>query len=529
MKIATSVLFIILFGISYIKAERIQPDSFLVYEDKSGKLSLDDIQNISDFKQVKTIGFGYSSSAFWIKLPLKAYYGDEPYYAVALHSASYEVDFFLTKNNKLIKSKFTGLARPHQNREVPMDRYYIEITSPDTNQVLYVKLRDVGASVHNNICFQRQYDFFREAYLATAFYYVYAGAALLIILYCLINFFKQRKYLFLYYGLFVLAIALFEGFKSDHLYFLSPHSWIEITQQFRFFLLIPIIVTWLFYSYHLLSVEAIGNSIVNRAYNILLCAFPLYMVLIFFNMPTSPYKFIFINLFYFMVLVAISLTIYSGIIALQNGFRPARYFIFGQFPLIFIYVFYLLRNYAVIPNTESSYTTQLFLGWEMLVMFVCMERYFDSERVIERALETKLPAQTVLENISKKNIESDKQNITPEILELYTKVTAFFETEKIYLNTELKISDVANMLNVPSHQISKCINSCSDMHFFDFVNSYRIEAAKEMINDQEFSRQFTIEYIASKSGFNNKVSFNNAFKKFTGKTPTQYKAAQKTV
>ncbi len=527
MKTLTFVLFTILFSFSYLKAERIQPDSFWVYEDKSGKLSLADIQKISDFKQVKTIGFGYSSSAFWIKLPLKAYYGNEPYYAVALHSASYEVDFFLTENNKLIKSKLTGLARPHQNREVPMDRYYIEIPSPDTSQVLYVKLRDVGASIHNNICFQRQYDFFREAYLTTAFFYVYAGAALLIILYCLINFFKQRKYLFLYYGLFVFAITLFEGFKSDHLYFLSPHSWIEITQQFRFFLLIPIIVTWLLYSYHLLSVETIGNSIINKTYSILLWAFPLYMVLIFFNMSASPYKFVFINLFYFMVLVAITLTIYSGIVALRNGLRPARYFVFGQFPLIIIYVFYLLRNYAIIPNTESSYTTQLFLAWEMLIMFVCMERHFNFERLIEKAVETKLPAQTVLENISQKNIERDKQNITPEILELYNKVTAFFKTEKIYLNTELKISDVANMLNVTSHQISKCINTCSDMHFFDFVNSYRIETAKEMINNEEFSRQFTIEYMASKSGFNNKVSFNNAFKKFTGKTPTQYKAAQK--
>lgn len=522
------MLFILL-GISCLRAERIQPKSFWVYEDKSGELPFDEIQKVTDFKQLKTINFGYSLSVYWVKLPLKKYYDNEPYYAVASHAGAYKVDFFLSQNNKLLKSKLTGLAHSHQDREILTDRYFMKII-PDTNQVLYVRFQDVGASIHNNIYFQSSYDFFRGVYFGTAFYWLYAGAVLLIVLYCLINYFMKGRRLFLYYGFFVLSITTFTGFKSDHLYFILPYSWIAITHQLRFFLLIPIIVAWLLYSYSFLLVEEIGKSIIIKVYRVLLYAFPLYILLIFFDMPTHPYRFVFLDIFFVMVLAAFALTIYSGWLSVQNGHRPARYFLFGQIPLITLYCFYVLRNYGLTSNTEASlYMTPIFQAWEMLVMFVCMERHFNYERVIEIAVGGKLPEQTVLENISQKKIERDKAEIEPETLALYNEVVTFFDTEKIYLNSELKISDVADKLSVAAYQISKCINSCSDMHFFDFVNSYRIETAKEMMSDEELNRQYTVEYIAQKCGFNNKVSFNNAFKKFTGMTPTQYKTQRQAV
>lgn len=62
------------------------------------------------------------------------------------------------------------------------------------------------------------------------------------------------------------------------------------------------------------------------------------------------------------------------------------------------------------------------------------------------------------------------------------------------------------------------------MHFFDFVNSYRVEAAKALIKTEEINRKYTIEYIAAKSGFNSKSTFNAAFKKFTGMTPSQFRS-----
>ena len=109
-------------------------------------------------------------------------------------------------------------------------------------------------------------------------------------------------------------------------------------------------------------------------------------------------------------------------------------------------------------------------------------------------------------------------------MELFERIKAFFELEKVYLNADLKLSKKKKKMAVPAYQISKCINSCSNMHFFDFVNSYRVEAAKALIKTEEINRKYTIEYIAAKSGFNSKSTFNTAFKKFTVMTPSQYRS-----
>jgi YesN/AraC family two-component response regulator len=61
------------------------------------------------------------------------------------------------------------------------------------------------------------------------------------------------------------------------------------------------------------------------------------------------------------------------------------------------------------------------------------------------------------------------------------------------------------------------------MSFTDFINSYRVEAAKCALLSQENRK---IIHVAYDTGFNNKVSFNNAFKKFTGLSPSQFRDRQ---
>lgn len=59
-------------------------------------------------------------------------------------------------------------------------------------------------------------------------------------------------------------------------------------------------------------------------------------------------------------------------------------------------------------------------------------------------------------------------------------------------------------------------------HFFDFVNEYRIEKAKELLTHPE-RKEYTVLEILYEVGFNSKSSFNTAFKKRTGLTPTEYR------
>lgn len=96
------------------------------------------------------------------------------------------------------------------------------------------------------------------------------------------------------------------------------------------------------------------------------------------------------------------------------------------------------------------------------------------------------------------------------------------KTAKPYLEKELTLYNLAEKLKVQPNYLSQVINSLEGKNFFDFINMYRVEAAKEKIRLGDY-QNLTLLGIAFESGFNSKASFNRAFKKFTGQTPTEYK------
>ena len=98
------------------------------------------------------------------------------------------------------------------------------------------------------------------------------------------------------------------------------------------------------------------------------------------------------------------------------------------------------------------------------------------------------------------------------------------ETKRPYLNSELKLTDLAAMLGISPHNLSQILNQELKQPFYEFVNQYRINAAKAMMLNPEY-QQFTILAIAYDAGFNTKSSFNRAFKECTGMTPSAYQKA----
>jgi len=98
----------------------------------------------------------------------------------------------------------------------------------------------------------------------------------------------------------------------------------------------------------------------------------------------------------------------------------------------------------------------------------------------------------------------------------------FMEEEKPYLDGDLKIVDLAEELSIPSHHLSQIINERLEKNFFEFVNSYRVREAKEMLSDPD-KKDFKILRVAFEAGFNNKTTFNITFKQEVGTTPSQFR------
>jgi len=123
---------------------------------------------------------------------------------------------------------------------------------------------------------------------------------------------------------------------------------------------------------------------------------------------------------------------------------------------------------------------------------------------------------TVIKKYSKSGLDIKRSK------EIHEKLLDLLEMSKPYLEKELTLYKLAKQLNVQPNQLSQVINSVEGHNFFDFINFYRVEAAKDKIQSDEF-RKLTLLGIALDSGFNSKASFNRVFKKFTNQTPTNYR------
>lgn len=102
------------------------------------------------------------------------------------------------------------------------------------------------------------------------------------------------------------------------------------------------------------------------------------------------------------------------------------------------------------------------------------------------------------------------------------KLMNLMEKEKIYINPELKLSMLAEKTGLAPHRLSRMINEKFGKSFNDYINEYRVNEFIQRLNDPDY-KSLSIYGIALDVGFNSKSSFNTAFKKITGKNPSDYK------
>ena len=104
--------------------------------------------------------------------------------------------------------------------------------------------------------------------------------------------------------------------------------------------------------------------------------------------------------------------------------------------------------------------------------------------------------------------------------ELMQRIHQLMVEQRLYLNSELKLADVARLLNTNSAYVSSCINSQRGCSFTQFVNAYRIEHAQELFRQEPEKKVYE---VWPASGFSTETSFFRTFKTVTGMTPSEWK------
>lgn len=236
---------------------------------------------------------------------------------------------------------------------------------------------------------------------------------------------------------------------------------------------------------------------------------------------------------------------------IDNHYSYTENISLGWFKVIgFSFFFFLVANQLLyFSSIGSNYFSPLIYNLSMLLITLLVAYYsltqkelkvmkvpsfseklqFDNLKIES---EKSVFIQQIPESLTDEHEFSDIEISNPEKYagsplqeELKTKLIEglikLMEEEKIFRNPSLSLDDVAMKLNTNTKYISQAINVHFGKNFYHFINYYRIEEAKIlMINN--VTLKYSIYGIAQMVGFGSKSSFNAAFRKFTGTTPSDF-------
>ncbi len=127
-----------------------------------------------------------------------------------------------------------------------------------------------------------------------------------------------------------------------------------------------------------------------------------------------------------------------------------------------------------------------------------------------------------IKKTKKKNGNSHLYATEEELHVLKVKLEHVLTYAKPYLFQKITLSTLAEHIGTTDKKLSTLLNRSMDVSFYDLINQYRVEAVKESLRLEEYTK-YSVEGVAYSCGFNSKSSFYRAFKKETGISPVEYK------
>ena len=122
-------------------------------------------------------------------------------------------------------------------------------------------------------------------------------------------------------------------------------------------------------------------------------------------------------------------------------------------------------------------------------------------------------------NLNAEYVSSEKHR------EQFLEIDSFIEEKKKYLLSKYTLQNLSKDTKLSASTLSLVINSIAGKSFTDYLNEKRVNQAKLLLLDTDYSK-YTITSIGLESGFNSKSTFYTVFKKHTNCTPVQYRELQ---
>lgn len=238
-------------------------------------------------------------------------------------------------------------------------------------------------------------------------------------------------------------------------------------------------------------------------------------------------------------------------------------FILLSLVIYHIYAFNIWKNYQTIPylnadNHKSEWIKQFIIlsltvtSVIAISMFLLYINYPDGHQYrfgfaglslfIYWISYNALSRSTVFAVIDGKNGIEPEHNDSPLVLTVYrpspkyvnsnlkdeeaesicARLLEHMHSAKPYLNPDITINQLADTLQCTRHHLSQVLNDKLHQSYNDYINSLRMDEARRMLQEPQY-QQYKIASIAYESGFNSLSTFNDVFKKYVGKTPSEFR------
>lgn len=177
------------------------------------------------------------------------------------------------------------------------------------------------------------------------------------------------------------------------------------------------------------------------------------------------------------------------------------------YALLTIYTFETIVSISLICNVQIPDALNYFVYTLLVVLLFG----FGYNELIASTIESK-KATTKYNNSALSSSDLNKFSLLLDSL---------MKEKKPYLESDISIKKLSDLMGLQPYIVSQVINEGRKCNFSEFINSYRVEEAKQLLRNPDY-KNYTLTAIGFESGFNSKTAFYTTFKRFTGTTPAKY-------
>lgn len=386
--------------------------------------------------------------------------------------------------------------------------------SPNEKRSVYVRIES-HRSVKIPVSLVEQDELINQIKLTSNLLWLFGGFVVIIILYNIFQIFYAGDSVNYYYILYILSMAasVFLSFGQGDRFF----SALKNLENIEFlFLGLSGFGAAQFSRKFLFTQENI--PVLDRLLQIISFVLLAFSVIWIFPIPSD----IFVWSFSAVSGTGVFLILGAGLISVKNDSSSAEWFLYGWMVFTVLGILNILYHLHYLPyNIIIVYSFVFYVPLDFSILNIALFKRVKSielENVLnqEKAdiLETELIKIKSRPKYEKSHIRGlNREKIADQLKKL-------METEKIFLDEDLRSGDLAAMLRLTPHQFSEFLSEVMETSFHRLIQEYRIKEAMILLR-QDKNRN--VLNIGLDVGFQSKSAFNSAFKKITGVTPMQYK------